>query len=155
VPDQDRGAVGEPERLKLRRDFLAAAKGGRAKARAFSLQGVAATGRETESPRFGFTATKKIGGSTERNRIRRRLREAVRLMPDSPARRGHDYVILAKREALYADFRELADDLRLAILRLHTEPRSARRDPSTKAAKAEAAAKERPGARKQNQAIGS
>ena len=32
-----------------------------------------------DAPRFGFTVTKKVGNSVIRNRIRRRLREAVRL----------------------------------------------------------------------------
>ena len=65
-----------PERLKKRRDFLAAAKGHRAARRAFVLE---ARAREDEgSPRFGFTVSKRTAAkAVERNRIRRRLREAV------------------------------------------------------------------------------
>lgn len=69
--------------------------------------------------RFGFTATKKIGGAVERNRIRRRLRELVRIMPNNPARAGCDYVIVARREVLSLSFDELAQDLRRAISNVH------------------------------------
>ena len=66
------------ERLKKRRDFLAAAKGSKAARRAFVLE---ARERGDDGPaRFGFTVTKRTAKkAVERNRIRRRLREAVRL----------------------------------------------------------------------------
>ena len=51
-------------------------------------------------PRFGFTVTKQFGGAVQRNLIRRRLKEALRLLKPLPARPGHDYVILARPEAL-------------------------------------------------------
>ena len=36
--------------------------------------------RSDEGPaRFGFTVSKKVGNAVERNRVRRRLREIVRL----------------------------------------------------------------------------
>src|SRR5262245_13912343 len=37
-------------------------------------------------PRFGFTVTKRCGGAVRRNRIRRRLKEALRLVDPLPAR---------------------------------------------------------------------
>lgn len=112
-------AVG-PDRLKRRAEFLAAAKGARFRARPFSLQALAADeGGAARPPRFGFTVTKKVGGSVERNRIRRRLREAVRLLPENSARLGHDYVIVARREALAAPFLSLQNELRRALVGVH------------------------------------
>ncbi len=65
-----------PERLKKRRDFLAAAKGHRAARRAFVLE--ARSREDADGPRFGFTVSKRTATkAVERNRIRRRLREAV------------------------------------------------------------------------------
>ena len=65
------------ERLRQRADFLAAATGIKVPATAFVLQ---ARKRADDGPvRFGFTVSKKVGNAVERNRVRRRLREIVRL----------------------------------------------------------------------------
>ena len=65
------------ERLTQRADFLAAASGIKTTAAAFVLQ---ARKRVDEGPaRFGFTVSKKVGNAVERNRVRRRLREIVRI----------------------------------------------------------------------------
>ena len=57
-------------------------------------------------PGIGFTVTKKTGNSPERNRIKRRLRAAVRACA-----RGflpqHDYVLVGRREALSMPFATL------------------------------------------------
>jgi len=101
------------ERLKTRRDFLAAAKGLKAARRAFVLE---ARDRGDEGPpRFGFTVTKRVARSAvERNRIRRRLKEAVRrVAPD--ARGGHDYVLVGRRAALSEPFAELTTALHEAL----------------------------------------
>jgi ribonuclease P protein component len=66
-------------------------------------------------PRFGFTVTKQSGGAVQRNRIRRRLKEALRLLNPLPARPGHDYVILARPEALAMPFLALQGELIRAL----------------------------------------
>jgi ribonuclease P protein component len=66
-------------------------------------------------PRFGFTVTKQSGGAVRRNRIRRRLKEALRLLDPLPARPGHDYVILARPEALGMPFLALQGELIRAL----------------------------------------
>ncbi len=67
------------------------------------------------TPRFGFTVTKLSGGAVQRNRIRRRLKEALRLLDPLPARPGHDYVILARPEALGMPFLALQGELIRAL----------------------------------------
>ena len=108
------------ERLRQRADFLAVATGARVNSAAFTLQ---SRRRDDQGPsRVGFTVTKKNGTATERNRIRRRLREAVRRLDvdaDSMAMRPqHDYVLVGRRAALTADFNAMLDDLRSALHRL-------------------------------------
>jgi ribonuclease P protein component len=61
--------------------------------------------------RFGFVVTKRSGGAVERSRIRRRLKEALRLIDPLPARPGYDYVIVARPEALGMRFEALQADL--------------------------------------------
>ena len=73
------------ERLKQRADFLAAAAGVKVPGAAFVLQ--ARARGDTAPSRFGFTVSKKVGNAVERNRVRRRLREVVRLsatLPQTP-----------------------------------------------------------------------
>jgi ribonuclease P protein component len=64
------------EILKKRAEFLACARGRKHHFACFTLQILQ---RSDENPaRFGFTATKKLGNAVVRNRIKRRLRAAVR-----------------------------------------------------------------------------
>jgi ribonuclease P protein component len=72
------------------------------------------------APRFGFTVTKQSGGAVQRNRIRRRLKEALRLLKPLPARPGHDYVILARPEALGMSFRTLQAEIMRALGKIDT-----------------------------------
>ena len=119
------------ERLRQRADFLAVANGMRVQAPAFTLQG---RRRDDVGPvRIGFTVTKKNGTATERNRIRRRLREVVKRV-DCMAMRPHsDYVLVGRRAALTRDFADMVDDLRSALGRI--ERAGASRGPAKAAAK--------------------
>ena len=104
------------DRLRQRADFLAVANGARANGAAFVLQGRA---RDDDGPvRIGFTVTKKNGNAPERNRIRRRLRELVKLSDVISMRPHHDYVLVGRRAALHRDFSSMLDDLRAALHRL-------------------------------------
>jgi ribonuclease P protein component len=104
------------DRLRQRADFLAVANGARANSAAFVVQGRL---RDDNGPiRIGFTVTKKNGTATERNRIRRRLRELVKRLDVIPMRPHHDYVLVGRRAALHRNFATMLDDLRQALLRL-------------------------------------
>jgi ribonuclease P protein component len=108
------------DRLRQRADFLAVANGARANSTAFVVQG---RRRDDDGPiRIGFTVTKKNGTATERNRIRRRLRELVKRLDVIPMRPHHDYVLVGRRAALHRDFATMLDDLRQALLRLDRQP---------------------------------
>jgi ribonuclease P protein component len=104
------------DRLRQRADFLAVANGARVSSAAFALQSRA---RSDQGPiRVGFTVTKKNGTATERNRIRRRLRELVKRLDVISMRPHHDYVLVGRREALSRDFVVMLDDLRASLKRL-------------------------------------
>src|SRR5438045_1605052 len=108
------------DRLRQRADFLAVANGARANSTAFVVQG---RRRDDDGPiRIGFTVTKKNGTATERNRIRRRLRELVKRLDVIPMRPHHDYVLVGRRAALHRDFATMLDDLRQALHRLDRQP---------------------------------
>jgi ribonuclease P protein component len=70
---------------------------------------------EVKGARVGFTVSKALGGAVQRNRIRRRLREAVRVGNFSTAV-GVDVVINPKRSALTAEFDSLQNEIAKAFL---------------------------------------
>ena len=110
------------ERLKKRRDYLAAARGAKAVRKAFILQSRRRddrgdnTGEDTGPARFGFTVTRKTArNAVDRNRIRRRLRQAAQLAAPLAAA-GHDLVLIGRRVALSVPFGDLVADLEGAIM---------------------------------------
>jgi len=111
----DTPSRGKLRRLRRRSQFLRAARGNRAGRSAFGLQ-VATTGEEL--PGVGFTVTKKVGNAPARNRMKRRLRAAAAACADD-FRPGHDYVLLARREALSRPFAKMITDLSGLIARVH------------------------------------
>jgi ribonuclease P protein component len=121
------GSIEEPvvlARLKKRAEFVNAGKGRRFHAASFSLQAVRRPADAVDAqPRFGFTVTKKLGSSVVRNRIRRRLKEALRVLPDLSARPGYDYVIVARQMALDQAFPALQEELARAFVEIHAPAR--------------------------------
>ncbi|MEI7804125.1 MAG: ribonuclease P protein component [Hyphomicrobiales bacterium] len=107
------------ERLRQRADFLAAATGSKIPAAAFVLQARKRKDDDEGPVRIGFTVTKKIGNAVVRNRIRRRLREIVRLAATAPLRAGYDYVLVGRRAALSLTFARMAEEFDGALRRLH------------------------------------
>jgi ribonuclease P protein component len=104
------------DRLRQRADFLAVANGARINSAAFAVQ---SRRRDDGGPiRVGFTVTRKNGTATERNRIRRRLRELVKRLDVISMRPHTDYVLVGRRAALNRDFAAMLDDLRAALHRL-------------------------------------
>ena len=124
-----------PARLRKRAEFLAAAKGRRLHTGGFSLQAAARAPADTDEARFGLTVTKKEGNAVVRNRLRRRLREALRLTPLPDVRPGHDYVIVARRESLKTGFARLQQEIAGALARvLSAKPAGPRRNANPSAA---------------------
>ncbi|TPW30152.1 ribonuclease P protein component [Martelella alba] len=98
-------------RLKSRPQFLAVQKGERRKGRYFLVEVLDRHEPDGEA-RVGFTVTKRQGNAVERNRMRRRLKEAVRLDAGFAMRPGCDYVVVARRDSLNAPFEKLSAALR-------------------------------------------
>ena len=105
------------ERLRKRPDFLAAAKAASCARGAVVVQ---ARDRADGAPliRAGFTATRKIGGAVVRNRAKRRLREAARLLLPLHGEPGHDYVFIARGGTTARRWARLLDDMKTALISL-------------------------------------
>ncbi len=116
-------------RLKTRAEFLHVRGGARLRyafARAPGAQARTAESRGAHFARFGFTATKGLGGAVLRNRARRRLKEAVRLAAPDHAVEGYDYVLIAREGTVQRRFTELIKDLERALAKVH-EPSPAKK----------------------------
>jgi ribonuclease P protein component len=116
-------------RLKTRAEFVHVKGGARFVAPSLILQArrrIAEEGGDHHLARFGFTATKSLGGAVMRNRARRRLKEAVRLAGAAAAVEGYDYVLIARSGTVQRPFTELIKDLERALAKVH-EPSPAKK----------------------------
>ena len=112
----------EIARLKTRAEFLHAKGGARYVAPSLVLEARARANDNELDPglaRFGFTATKTLGGAVVRNRARRRLKEAVRMAAPAHAKGGYDYVLIARAGTVQGRFAELIKDFERALAKVH------------------------------------
>ena len=114
-------------RLTRRSEFLATRNGERRRGPYFVLE-VLDRNAPDEAPRVGYTVSKRQGNAVERNRIRRRLKEAVRHTAGFAVKPGHDYVVVARRDALEAPFDTLVQSLAKRVAQRPAEPRRENRN---------------------------
>ena len=75
--------------------------------------------REDEGmARLGFTVTKKVGNSVTRNRTRRRLKEAARLVLAASPVSGVDLVLIGREATRIRGFIDLQEDVRRALAKV-------------------------------------
>ena len=72
---------------------------------------------DTEPARLGFTVTKKVGNAVIRNRTRRRLKEAARLLLTEHPLQGVDLVLIGRDSTRKRQFTSLQADIRRALER--------------------------------------
>lgn len=75
--------------------------------------------------RFGFSVSRQIGKAVVRNRVRRRMREAVRLQMPAIAP-GWDVVFIARRPIAQATYRQISQACQRALARAQLLPAVAR-----------------------------
>ena len=107
-----RAAFPKAARLLKHADFDRVYKTGRKHFAAHMTVFYLAGGRQ--AARVGFTVSRALGGAVERNRIRRRLREAVRLHWRELTAAA-DVVINPRRSAALAEFAELEREVSAAF----------------------------------------
>ncbi|HEY5412162.1 MAG TPA: ribonuclease P protein component [Caulobacteraceae bacterium] len=102
--------------MTTRAQFVAAARGRSASRGAVVVQALPREGQQ--AIRAGFTATRKVGGAVVRNRAKRRLREAARLLLPLHGTPGRDYVFIARGGTTSRPWARLLDDVKSALISL-------------------------------------
>ena len=105
------------ERIRKRPEYLAVAATGRKWVTpSFIVQ--ASPGESDTPPHAGFTVSKKVGNAVKRNRARRRLKEAARLIVPGHGSKGWAYVFIGRQAAIAYDFQKMQADMRWALAKL-------------------------------------
>ncbi|TPW35447.1 ribonuclease P protein component [Oecophyllibacter saccharovorans] len=116
-----------PPRLKKRAQFLKVARQGKKNVFpglvAQAQPAAEADAGSADAFRVGFTVTKKVGNSVVRNRTRRRLREAMRLVacerketsPLKPSLPPGQLVLIGRASTRHRPFEALKQDVRQAV----------------------------------------
>ena len=100
--------------LSRPQDF--AAIGGSGTTRSHPLFTVRALRTDLETTRFGLSTGRRLGGAVVRNRVRRRLREVLRVMAPS-FHPGWDVLIIARPAIVEADHDALVGALHRTLVR--------------------------------------
>jgi ribonuclease P protein component len=103
---------GALEMLRSKRDFAAFQV--QSRSRAHPLLVVRYRRNDFGRDRFGISTGKRLGGAVVRNRVRRRMREALRRL-DRSSTSGWDILVVARSGSAAATYRELADALQRTI----------------------------------------
>jgi ribonuclease P protein component len=103
---------GALEMLRSKRDF--AAFQDQSRSRAHTLVVVRYRPNGLGRDRFGISTGKRVGGAVVRNRVRRRVREALRKLDRSPSS-GWDILVVARPASAEASYRDLAEALERTI----------------------------------------
>jgi ribonuclease P protein component len=123
-----------PGRLKQRSQFKAAANGVRYHTNRMTLQSrVHADDESGIGLQCGLTVTRKVGHAVIRNRIRRRLRTALRQLTDDVIAFDADVVVVARIDAISAPFKLLVDDLTIGLKKMARPRRNASSSPEPRA----------------------
>lgn len=106
-----------PGRLTQRAEYLRVRSAGRRfAAPGLVLQAARAPGQA--GFRVGFTVSRQVGNAVRRNRARRRLKAAAKMVFPRHAAGGRDYVVIGRQGTLTRPFLLLAGDLEHALHRL-------------------------------------
>jgi len=97
--------------LRSREDFARISEKGRSGADRLMVVRFVPNGRDYD--RFGISTGRRLGGAVQRNRLRRRLREVLRRVPNDSGH-GWDVLIVVRPAAVDASF----DELRTSLERL-------------------------------------
>ena len=96
------------DKITKRSDYLRASKSKYFRSNSFIIQFY--NRADTLGPRYGVTATKKIGSAIKRNKAKRRIRNLVKDLLPKYGKNGYDYVFIAKENLINEDWKVLKEE---------------------------------------------
>ena len=96
------------DKITKRKDYLRASKSKYFRSNSFIIQFY--NRADTLGPRYGVTATKKIGNAIKRNKAKRRIRNLVKDLLPKYRKNGYDYVFIAKENLINEDWEVLKEE---------------------------------------------
>ena len=100
-------------KITKRSDYVKASRGRYIKTSSLFLQKVKRDDKKI--PRYGITASKKIGMAVERNRAKRRIRHAIKEVLPKYGKNGYDYVVVATTKTNKVSWKTVLNDLEKAF----------------------------------------
>ena len=100
-------------KITKRSDYVKASKGEYIKTSSLFLQKFKRD--DKKNPRYGITASKKIGVAVERNKAKRRLRHAIKEVIPKYGKNGYDYVVVATIKTNKVSWKSVLNDLEKAF----------------------------------------
>ena len=100
-------------KITKRSDYVKAARGRYIKTSSLFLQKVKRDDKKI--PRYGVTASKKIGIAVERNKAKRRIRHAIKEVLPKYGKNGYDYVVVATTKTNKVSWKTVLNDLEKAF----------------------------------------
>lgn len=89
-----------PKRLQKRHEFLSVAGTNKKFVTSGFILQCGAPFNEDRHLRIGYTASRRVGGAVERNKVKRKLREIARLIFADNIDGGRDYVLVGRKAAI-------------------------------------------------------
>jgi len=84
------------------------------------FQNLSQNKRAKDFCRIGYTVAKTVSKSAViRNRAKRKLRESFRKLAILHAKNHFDYVIIARKEIIDADYKKIFGDLKFCLTKIH------------------------------------
>lgn len=96
------------DKITKRSDYLRASKSKYFRSNSFIIQFY--NRADDLEPRYGVTATKKIGNAIKRNKAKRRIRNLVKDLLPKYGKNGYDYVFIAKENLINEDWEVLKEE---------------------------------------------
>jgi ribonuclease P protein component len=101
------------DKITKRSDYIRVSTGSNTRTPSLHLQKF---NRKDEGiPRYGITATKKIGIAVDRNKAKRRLRHAIKEILPKLGKNGYDYVVVATKNTIILPWEVIKSDLEKAF----------------------------------------